>query len=164
MDGRRLPVFPYQDRLEKRTTRQFRGTLFSSLLNLWLFDRRASAPDRGNHLTFAPLLRDEDPHQRLWPLVMETCPLLHLQHWREPVMKVLTQHQMMTALHRAIGNVCAWRLTLRVKCSCTPGSPVDAPLARAAVSPAWTPSRINSRLNSASEANRLNTALGVGCL
>ncbi|MBA5723300.1 hypothetical protein H1B30_30665, partial [Pseudomonas aeruginosa] len=53
VDGRRLPVFPNQDLLEKRTTRQFRGTLFGSLLNLWLFDRRASAPDRGNHLAFA---------------------------------------------------------------------------------------------------------------
>ncbi|EMM6323477.1 hypothetical protein RO330_004862, partial [Pseudomonas aeruginosa] len=34
VDGRRLPVFPNQDLLEKRTTRQFRGTLFGSLLNL----------------------------------------------------------------------------------------------------------------------------------
>ena len=57
VDGRRLPVFPNQDLLEKRTTRQFRGTLFGSLLNLWLFDRRASAPDRGNHLAFALLQR-----------------------------------------------------------------------------------------------------------
>jgi len=31
VDGRRLPVFPDQDLLEKRTTRQFRGTLFGSL-------------------------------------------------------------------------------------------------------------------------------------
>ncbi|EMR0621189.1 hypothetical protein DY979_34800, partial [Pseudomonas aeruginosa] len=57
---------------------------------------------------------DEDPHQRLWPLVMETCPLPLLQHWREPVMEVLTQHQMLTALPGTIGNVCAWRLALRV--------------------------------------------------
>ncbi|AWT31327.1 hypothetical protein [Pseudomonas aeruginosa] len=114
VDGRRLPVFPNQDLLEKRTTRQFRGTLFGSLLNLWLFDRRASAPDRSNHLAFALLQRDEDSHQRLWPLVMETCPLPLLQHWREPVMEVLTQHQMLTALPGTIGNVCAWRLALRV--------------------------------------------------
>ncbi|HHM7418437.1 TPA: hypothetical protein ACRMT4_006322, partial [Pseudomonas aeruginosa] len=93
---------------------QFRGTLFGSLLNLWLFDRRASAPDRSNHLAFALLQRDEDPHQRLWPLVMETCPLPLLQHWREPVMEVLTQHQMLNALPGTIGNVCAWRLALRV--------------------------------------------------
>ncbi len=38
VDGRRPPVFPNQDLLEKHTTRQFRGTLFGSLLNLWLFD------------------------------------------------------------------------------------------------------------------------------
>ena len=114
VDGRRLPVFPDQDLLEKRTTRQFRGTLFGSLLHLWLFDRRASAPDQANHFAFALLERDEDPHHRLWPLVMETCPLPLLPHWREPVMGVLIQHQMLTALPGAIGNVCAWRLALQL--------------------------------------------------
>lgn len=114
VDGRRLPVFPDQDLLEKRTTRQFRGTLFGSLLHLWLFDRRASAPDQANHFAFALLERDEDPHHRLWPLVMETCPLPLLPHWREPVMRVLIQHQMLTALPGAIGNVCAWRLALQL--------------------------------------------------
>ena len=114
VDGRRLPVFPDQDLLEKRTTRQFRGTLFGSLLHLWLFDRRASAPDQANHFAFALLERDEDPHHRLWPLVMETCPLPLLPHWREPVIGVLIQHQMLTALPGAIGNVCAWRLALQL--------------------------------------------------
>ncbi len=73
-------------------------TTSSELKTSILSDIRASAPDRGNHLAFALLQRDEDPHQRLWPLVMETCPLPLLQHWREPVMEVLTQHQMLTAL------------------------------------------------------------------
>ena len=114
VDGRRLPVFPNQELLEKRTTRQFRGTLFGSLLHLWLFDRRASTPDQANHFAFALLEREEDPHHRLWPLVMETCPLPLLPHWREPVMGVLIQHQMLTALPGAIGNVCAWRLTLQL--------------------------------------------------
>lgn len=114
VDGRRLPVFPDQDLLEKRTTRQFRGTLFGSLLHLWLFDRHASAPDQANHFAFALLERDEDPHHRLWPLVMETCPLPLLPHWREPVMRVLIQHQMLTALPGTIGNVCAWRLALQL--------------------------------------------------
>ena len=114
VDGRRLPVFPNQELLEKRTTRQFRGTLFGSLLHLWLFDRRASTPDQANHFAFALLEREEDPHHRLWPLVMETCPLPLLPHWREPVMGVLIQHQMLTALPGAIGNVCAWRLALQL--------------------------------------------------
>ena len=114
VDGRRLPVFPNQELLEKRTTRQFRGTLFGSLLHLWLFDRRASTPDQANHFAFALLEREEDPHHRLWPLVMETCPLPLLPHWREPVIGVLIQHQMLTALPGAIGNVCAWRLALQL--------------------------------------------------
>lgn len=114
IDGRSVPVLPNQDMLEKRTTRQFRGTLFGSMLHLWLFDRRASAPDRANHFAFALLERDEAAHHRLWPLVMETCPLPLLQHWREPVMEVLTQHQMLTALPGAIGKACAYRLALQL--------------------------------------------------
>ncbi|AZC24821.1 hypothetical protein [Pseudomonas sessilinigenes] len=114
MDGRSIPVFPNQDMLEKRTTRQFRGTLFGGMLHLWLFDRRASAPDQANHFAFALLERDQDPLLRLWPLVMETCPLPLLPHWREPVMDVLTQQQMLTALPGSIGNVSAWRLALQL--------------------------------------------------
>ncbi|QCI15556.1 hypothetical protein E6B08_23330 [Pseudomonas putida] len=114
VDGRSIPVFPNHDLLEKRTTRQFRGTLFGSMVHLWLFDRRASAPDQANHFAFALLERNEAPHQRLWPLVMETCPLPLLHHWRERVMEVLTQHRMLTALPGAVGNVCAWRLALQL--------------------------------------------------
>lgn len=114
VDGRSIPVFPNHDLLEKRTTRQFRGTLFGSMVHLWLFDRRASAPDQANHFAFALLERNEAPHQRLWPLVMETCPLPLLHHWRERVMEVLTQHRMLTVLPGAIGNVCAWRLALQL--------------------------------------------------
>ncbi|WP_256669132.1 hypothetical protein [Pseudomonas sp. MN1F] len=114
VDGRSIPVFPNHDLLEKRTTRQFRGTLFGSMVHLWLFDRRASAPDQANHFAFALLERNEAPHQWLWPLVIETCPLPLLQHWREPVMEVLTQHRMLTALPGTIGNVCAWRLALQL--------------------------------------------------
>lgn len=114
VDGRSISVFPNHDLLEKRTTRQFRGTLFGSMVHLWLFDRRASTPDQANHFAFALLERNEAPHQRLWPLVIETCPLPLLHHWREPVMEVLTQHQMLAALPGAIGNVCAWRLALQL--------------------------------------------------
>ncbi|CAH0650589.1 MULTISPECIES: hypothetical protein [Pseudomonas] len=115
VDGRSIPVFPNHDLLEKRTTRQFRGTLFGSMLHLWLFDRRASVPDQANHFAFALLERNEAPHQRLWPLVIETCPLPLLPHWREPVMEVLIQHQMLIGLPGAIGNVCAWRLAMKLE-------------------------------------------------
>lgn len=114
LDGRSLPVFPQVELLEKRTTRQFRGTLFGSLLHLWLFDRRCTRPDLANHLAFALLERDAIPHDRLWPLVMETCPLPLLQHWRQPVMEVLSQHGMLTALPTSLGALSAWRLALQL--------------------------------------------------
>ncbi len=114
--GRSLPVFPNADLLEKRTTRQFRGTLFGSLLHCWLFDRRCAQPDLASHFAYALLQRElgADPVQRLWPLVMETCPLPLLQHWREPVMEVLTQHEMLAPLPGAVGDVSAWRLALQL--------------------------------------------------
>ncbi|OLU25524.1 hypothetical protein BVH03_17910 [Pseudomonas sp. PA15(2017)] len=113
--GHSLPVFPNTDLLEKRTTRQFRGTLFGSLLHCWLFDRRCAQPDKANHFAYALLQRERtDPTQRLWPLVMETCPLPLLQHWREPVMEILTHHEMLAPLSGAVGDVRVWRIALQL--------------------------------------------------
>jgi len=114
VEGRALPVFPNIDLLEKRTTRQFRGTLFGSLLHLWLFDRRCVQPDRANHFAYALLEHEQSPHQRLWPLITETSPLPLLPHWQAPVMDVLTQHGMLQALPGTLGAVTAWRLSLQL--------------------------------------------------
>lgn len=114
VDGRSLPVFPNVDLLEKRTTRQFRATLFGSLLHLWLFDRRCAQPDRSNHLAYALLENGQSPHQSLWPLITETCPLPLLSHWREPVLDVLTQHDMLQPLPGTLGPITAWRLSLQL--------------------------------------------------
>lgn len=113
-EGRSLPVFPNADLLEKRTTRQFRGTLFGSLLHIWLFDRRCAQPDRANHLAYALLENGQSPDQRLWPLITETCPLPLLPHWREPVLDVLTQHDMLLPLPGTLGPITAWRLSLQL--------------------------------------------------
>nr|MBP7655526.1 hypothetical protein [Pseudoxanthomonas sp.] len=47
--GGSVPVFVSNvDRLEKRMTRAYRRTLFGSLSNVWLFDRRCVKPDKAN--------------------------------------------------------------------------------------------------------------------
>ena len=114
VDGRSLPVFPNIDLLEKRTTRQMRGTVFGSLIHLWLFDRRCVQPDRANHFAYALLENGQSPHQRLWPLIQDTCPLPLLPHWQEQVMGLLTQHDMMQLLPGTSGAVAAWRLSLQL--------------------------------------------------
>lgn len=114
MNGQHIPVFPDVELLDKRTTRQLRGTLFGSLLHLWLFDQRCAQPDRANHFAYALIDEAQDPSKRLWPLVVDTCPLPFLPHWREPVMSVLTAHNMLQPLPGAIGPVTAWRLSLQL--------------------------------------------------
>lgn len=113
-DGRSLLIFPNADKLEKRTTRQYRSTLFGSLLHLWLFDPRCAQPDQATHTAYALLTPDEDATNRLWPLVIETCPLPLLPHWRGPMMKVLTQLQMLKPLPGALGAISAWQLNLQL--------------------------------------------------
>jgi hypothetical protein len=75
--GGSVPVFvPSVERLEKRLTRSYRRTLFGSLVNLWLFDRRCIRPDKATTSALALLPRAAaDPTSRLWLLVKETCPL-----------------------------------------------------------------------------------------
>ena len=76
--GGSLPVFVGSvERLEKRLTRSYRRTLFGSMVNLWLFDRRCIRPDKSSASALALLPRSAaDPTSRLWHLVKDTCPVL----------------------------------------------------------------------------------------
>ncbi|WP_122339490.1 hypothetical protein [Pseudomonas caricapapayae] len=115
-EQRSLPVFVGNvDMLDKRTTRTYKRTLFGSLVHLWIFDKRVARPDLANHVAFALLPPGQHmSEEMLWPLVRETCPLPLLDHWREQVLTLLHQLQMLSALPAPLGPVKAWRLSLRL--------------------------------------------------
>lgn len=103
------------DRLEKRFTRAYRRTLFGSLVNLWLFDRRCIKPDKSNTSALA-LLPQDSTHRinRLWALVQNTCPLPLLDHWRDTVLELLQAHAMLARLPVAIGPLEGHQLALDI--------------------------------------------------
>lgn len=114
--GGSVPVFVGNvDRLEKRMTRAYRRTLFGSLSNVWLFDRRCIKPDKANASALA-LLPKGSVHRldRLWTLVRETCPLPLLDHWRETVLELLQTREMLTRLPFALGPLEGYRLAIDV--------------------------------------------------
>lgn len=99
--GGSLPVFVGSvERLEKRLTRSYRRTLFGSMVNLWLFDRRCIRPDKSSASALALLRSAADPTSRLWHLVKDTCPLPLLDHWQSPVLALLREREMLAP--------CAW--------------------------------------------------------
>lgn len=103
------------DCLEKRSTRIFRRTLFGSLSNLWLFDRRCVKPDKANASALALLPRDSAHRiDRLWRLVQDTCPLPLLDHWQDIVLELLQSRRMLTDLPLALGPLEGYRLALDV--------------------------------------------------
>jgi hypothetical protein len=103
------------DRLEKRMTRAYRRTLFGSLSNVWLFDRRCIHPDKANARAWALLPRDSSCRQdRLWQLARETCPLPLLDPWRESVLEILQTRSMLTRLSLALGPLEGYRLAIDV--------------------------------------------------
>lgn len=102
------------DRLEKRTTRAFRQTLFGSMINVWLFDGRCIKPDKANSCALALLPKDSDRTQRLWTLVQETCPLPLIDHWRDTVLDLLRTREMLSALPTILGPIEGYRLALDV--------------------------------------------------
>jgi hypothetical protein len=114
--GGSLPVFVGNvERLEKRTTRAYRRTLFRSLTHLWLFDRRCVRPDKANASALALLPRDSTHRlDRLWMLVQETCPLPLLDHWRETVLELLQAQDMLGRLPFALGPLEGHRLAINV--------------------------------------------------
>ncbi|MBJ7223584.1 MULTISPECIES: hypothetical protein [unclassified Brenneria] len=114
--GGSVPVFiPSVERLEKRLTRSYRRTLFGSIVNLWLFDRRCIRPDKSTANALALLPRSAaDPTSRLWRLVQDTCPLPLLDHWQEAVMALLRSRDMLHDLPVALGPLQGYRLSLDV--------------------------------------------------
>lgn len=114
--GGSVPVFiGTVERLEKRLTRAYRRTLFGSMVNLWLFDRRCIRPDKSTASALALLPRSvTDPTCRLWQLVRDTCPLPLLDHWQAPVLALLRDHNMLQDLPVALGPQRGLRLELDV--------------------------------------------------
>jgi len=112
----RVPVqVPRVDRLEQRSTRTYRRTLFGSLVNYWLFDQRCIEPDKANSFSFCLYPQgacDEDA--RLWWLVKETCPLPLLDHWQGAVLAVLRTRLMLTPCPTCIGHLSGSRICLDV--------------------------------------------------
>lgn len=115
-EHRSIPVFVGNvERLEKRTTRAFRRTLFGSMLHVWLFDRCCIKPDKANASALALLPKDAVSHtERLWTLVRETCPLPLLDHWRDTVLELLQSRSMLTPLSFALGSLGGYRLAIDV--------------------------------------------------
>lgn len=111
-----LPVYVGNvERLEKRTTRVFRRTLFGSMIHLWLFDRRCVKPDKANASALAILPKGlPNRYRRLWTLVQETCPLPLLDHWRDTVLDLLESRGMLSSLPFALGALEGYRLALDV--------------------------------------------------
>lgn len=114
--GDSVPVFVGNvDNLEKRSTRSYRRTLFGSLTNVWLFDRRCVCPDKANASALALLPRDSTHRlDRLWTLVRDTCPLPLLDHWRDLVLELLQAKSMLTRLPFALGPLEGYRLAIDV--------------------------------------------------
>ena len=114
--GSSLPMFVGNvERLEKRTTRAYRRTLFGSLTHLWLYDHRCVRPDKANATALALLPRDSVHRlDRLWTLVQETCPLPLLDHWRETVLELLYAQDMLSPLPIALGPLEGHRLAIDV--------------------------------------------------
>ncbi len=114
--GGSIPVFVGNvENLEKRSTRVFRRTLFGSMVNLWLFDRRCVKPDKANASALALLPKDSSHRtDRLWTLVQDTCPLPLLDHWRDTVLELLQARAMLSRLPFAIGALEGHRLAIDV--------------------------------------------------
>ena len=112
--GGSVPVFVGNvENLEKRSTRAYRRTLFGSLSNVWLFDRRCVRPDKANGSALALLPRDSTHRlDRLWLLVRDTCPLPLLDHWHDLVLELLQAKSMLTRLPFALGPLEGHRLSI----------------------------------------------------
>lgn len=74
--------------IQKKTARMPKGSLFGSLVQLWLYEPVLEQPDLTNRVGYL-MYRDEKTHSeqnkgRLWKLVQSICPVPLLPAWRDP--------------------------------------------------------------------------------
>lgn len=116
LDQLQLPIFVSNaKRLEKRSTRTFRRTLFGSMIHMWVNDKLCVHPDRANARALAVLPKScANRDDRLWALVRSTCPLPLLDHWRDIVLSQLVERTMLSSLSFSFGPVDGYRLSIDV--------------------------------------------------
>jgi len=126
------PVFFHDtDKLEKRTSREYPGTLFGSLLNLWLFHPQCTVPDSSQHSAYVLLQtpkaqQEADPASSRsgdWPQVtrarlasalLNLAPFPILPEWADVALDEVQKQQMLSQQETLFGDVLGYRLNLDV--------------------------------------------------
>jgi len=125
------PVFFHDtDKLEKRTSREYPGTLFGSLLNLWLFHPQCTQPDSSQHSAYVllhpPKAQDAEPalsrlgdwpqvtRKRLASALLNLAPFPILPEWADVALDEVQKQQMLSQQETLFGDVLGYRLHLDV--------------------------------------------------
>jgi len=126
------PVFFHDtDKLEKRTSREYPGTLFGSLLNLWLFHPQCTAPDSSQHSAYVLLQppkaqQEAEPalshlgdlpqatRARLASALLNLAPFPILPEWADVALDEVQKQQMLSQQETLFGDVLGYRLHLDV--------------------------------------------------
>jgi len=123
------PVFFHDtDKLEKRTSREYPGTLFGSLLNLWLFHPQCTVPDSSAHSAYVllqqpktgdvetvPSRLDDLPEAtraRLASALLNLAPFPILPEWAQRALREVQKQQMLIPQETLFGDVLCYRLHL----------------------------------------------------
>lgn len=95
-DVRTTVTVPNAKSLEKELGRSPRS-LFGDLVQVFVFSEGLRAPDRENRKAWA-LYREGDQEVDVWPLIIETCHVPLLPHWREVVVPAFQERGWITRL------------------------------------------------------------------
>lgn len=113
--------FRNTDDLEKRLSRDFLGTLFGSLINLWLFHSQCTNPDRANHSAYVLLNQADldlsgtlpvEMHRRLCVQLMDLAPFPILPEWSKAALDQTQKHKMLIKQETLLGDLTCFRLHL----------------------------------------------------
>ena len=93
---------PNVDELDKMTTKTPSHTVFGTLTQLWIFDKRAVRPDRVNQralMLYDPEAGPVDP----WCLLKAVCPLPLLDEWKTILLERCWQQGWIKDLNNGTG-------------------------------------------------------------
>jgi len=127
----RSVFFHDTDQLEKRMSREYPGTLFGSMLNLWLFHPLCYRVDRSQHSTYVllqtPKTGKAEPassgldnlpqgtKQRLASALLNLAPFPILPQWAEAALVEVQKQNMLSQQATLFGDLVCYQLHLDVE-------------------------------------------------
>ncbi|RUS67432.1 hypothetical protein CUZ56_01377 [Saezia sanguinis] len=106
-----IPVYVGDlNKYEKRLARFNRCSIFGSIVNVWIYDKRCKFPDEEKSSAYMLYIQNHLNDERLWALIKATCSIPLLDEWQKIVIEIMQDTDMLIHLPTPLGPLAGYQL------------------------------------------------------